>query len=92
MAFLYCFPRLKIHVEELNLELPWICRYDLGFPPCDSTFEKAMLTSVADFGRQFGIKPQGTCSGTDNPNSGSKSGAMVVQTCFALLATLALVF
>lgn len=85
MAFMYYYPRMKIEVKEWNMELPWFCGYDLGFPPCDTTYQKTTLEGVEDFGRTFGVSKD-TC---ENDTSGSASlGGMSL---FGLVA-LALVF
>jgi hypothetical protein len=61
MAFLYYYPRVKLQVEEINLEMPWMCGYNLGFPPCDTIHDSKNLTSAVDFGRFFGVSAEDEC-------------------------------
>jgi hypothetical protein len=74
MAFLYYHPRIQVKVEDLAFHLPWICGYDLGFPPCDTTYEKTTLNDPEDLERTFGIK-NSECSAVpeDEPASSPSS-------------------
>ncbi len=67
MAFLYYYPRTKLRVEEMDLDMPWICGYNLGFPTCDTIHESKTLSSVDDFGRTFGTSSQEICEMTEAP-------------------------
>lgn len=61
MAFLYYYPRVKVQIEEMNFEMPWICGYNLGFEPCSTTYDSKNLTTSEDFGRNFGTSAEEFC-------------------------------
>ena len=75
MGFLYYYPRLKLRVEEMNIETQWMCAYKFGFPPCDSTHESKNLTSIEDFDRSFGTPPESVCEESDAPADDSTSSS-----------------
>lgn len=94
MAFLYYYPRLKIPVEEMNLEMSWMCAYQFGFAPCDSTHDSKNLTSIEDFDRSFGTSSEQLCDESDAPveDSNSSSSHRSFQMRLALVAFLVLMF
>lgn len=99
MAFLYYYPRTKIRVEEMNVDMPWICGYDLGFPPCETTYETKILSSVEDFGRTFGSASNEFCDSAEVPvgapndgNTNSSASALPKISFVVFMIVVALIF
>jgi len=63
IVFYYYYPRVKIQVEEMNLEMPWMCGYNLGYPPCDTIHDSKNLASTDELGRYFGVSAEDECDG-----------------------------
>eukprot|EP00429_Kryptoperidinium_foliaceum_P006414 CAMPEP_0176006552 /NCGR_PEP_ID=MMETSP0120_2-20121206/2780_1 /TAXON_ID=160619 /ORGANISM="Kryptoperidinium foliaceum, Strain CCMP 1326" /LENGTH=595 /DNA_ID=CAMNT_0017339293 /DNA_START=320 /DNA_END=2107 /DNA_ORIENTATION=- len=61
VAYLYYYPRIKIRLEEYNVEFPWYCGHKFQFPPCSTVHESEVLSSTEGFGREFGASRKDEC-------------------------------
>ena len=67
IAFLYYYPRVMVRIEAINLEIPWMCGYNLGFDPCTTIYDSKNLTSAQDLGRNFGTSAEDVCDEVGGP-------------------------
>jgi hypothetical protein len=54
IAFLNYYPRVKIQVTA-DFEFPWVCGYEVRFPPCETTYAQTTLSDEDALERTFGI-------------------------------------